>query len=702
MKVSRKCLLFSCLFWLIFLGLFMADIYAEYTFALTGSKVHRAIWGNDWLGSALFIDVLMFFVAVTALYLLAAVMCWAAAESARVMLRRPDSEAFRFVAAWAALWMATAGLAAAAEFPHSGAVGDYHALAMAGAGPLTLASLLLVGVVISLVPAGILLLRMLWRFPRVSLGAMALVFAVSGSGWALSAYDSGSGTAASTPNIIFIGVDSLRIDHLAAGGDGGHMPHLDALLEEMVIFHDTITPLPRTSPAWTSLLTGLYPARHGAAFNLSPPEAVDTRQSLARDFRARGYQTIYAADETRFSNKDAHYGFETLIAPRMGAGDFLFGVMADTPLVLLAMNSRVGQWLFPYLHANRAVAYSYRPGTFTRYLADELDHVDRPAFLVTHLCLAHWPYYWAESPLPDSRLSDSRLHASPEESLALYRRALRGVDGQLDDILADLRQRGWLDNALLMVVSDHGEGFGVAGESVRQHQRVSSGSWRHHSYYVAGVGHGTTLDAPSHYQVVFALQHFVDGEPRYMPRVRDERISLVDIRPTLDELLGLDASGHDYDGRSFVGLVEGDSVMAGEWHTRPVFIETGFNTPAMMAGIMDEEDIYSEGYVYYDVVPASGRLVIRPEKAHELVARKVFSVLRGEWQMTATPGQEGYRYRMIHRPDRRWANYPEVRGVIAPAPIEREMEAALSAYISQAWRRYREGFDNEQITPAGE
>ena len=694
MKVSRKYLLFSCLLWLMFHGLFMVHIYGQYSYALMGSHTRQAIRESAWFGSALFADGLVFFAAVTGLYLLAAIMCWAAAESARFMLRRPSSEAFRFVAAYAVIWMAAAGMTAAAAFPHADAAGRYHELALAGPGPLTVTVLVLAGVLISLVPAAVLLGRSLWPYPRVLFGGTALVLAVSVVGWTLSAYDPGPRATASDtpPHIIFLGVDSLRLDHLAVGGDGAHMPHLDALLEEMVVFRDVITPLPRTNPAWTSLLTGLYPARHGAAFNLSPPGAVDTGQTLAHDFRDRGYQTIYATDEARFSNKDEHYGFETLVAPRMGVGDFMFGAMADSPLVLLALNTRVGQWLFPYLYANRAVAHSYRPRTFNRYLARALDQVDRPAFLLTHLCLAHWPYYWADSPLPDSRPTET-----PVARQALYRRALRGVDAQLNDILADLRQRGWLDHAVLMVVSDHGEGFGMVSEDIRQYQHLASGAWQQRGNHEFVAGHGTTLDAPSHYQVVFALQHFVDGQPRYRPGVRDERISLVDIPPTLNALLGREDPGHDYDGRSFAGLVTGDFEMADEWRPRPVFIETGFNIPAVMAPTLHEQDIYTEGHAYYDVEPSSGRLIIRPDQSHELVARKEFSVLYEEWQLIATPVDGGYRYRMIHRPSRRWAYYPDVRGVIAPAPIEREMKAALTSYINKAWQGYGESFGNTQM-----
>ena len=55
-----------------------------------------------------------------------------------------------------------------------------------------------------------------------------------------------------------------------------------------------------------------------------------------------GYHTIYATDEVRFSNLDETYGFRELIAPPMGASDFLLSFFADTPLTNLLVNTAAG------------------------------------------------------------------------------------------------------------------------------------------------------------------------------------------------------------------------------------------------------------------------------------------------------------------------------------------------------------------------
>jgi len=53
---------------------------------------------------------------------------------------------------------------------------------------------------------------------------------------------------------------------------------------------------------------------------------------------------------------------------------------------------------------------------------------------------------------------------------------------------------------------------------------------------------------------------------------RSAPVGLVDVAPTVAELLGVDGSGLGWRGRSLVPLMEGDAVAA-EWAARPVFAE---------------------------------------------------------------------------------------------------------------------------------
>jgi hypothetical protein len=91
-------------------------------------------------------------------------------------------------------------------------------------------------------------------------------------------------------SVVLISVDTLRADHL---GCYGHVrdtsPTLDALAAGGVLFEQAIATSPWTLPSHVSLLTGLYPSRHGVR---SVSHALDgTVPTLATLLGARGLRT---------------------------------------------------------------------------------------------------------------------------------------------------------------------------------------------------------------------------------------------------------------------------------------------------------------------------------------------------------------------------------------------------------------------------
>src|SRR5690606_21814808 len=108
----------------------------------------------------------------------------------------------------------------------------------------------------------------------------------------------------SQPDVIIIGVDSLRPDHLVPYGFPGPSltPNIDHFVSGAVRFDRAYTPQGRTFIAYMSILTGSYPIRHGARENLYPTNHIDKTASIAHFLRAQNYQTMLAMDEARFAN----------------------------------------------------------------------------------------------------------------------------------------------------------------------------------------------------------------------------------------------------------------------------------------------------------------------------------------------------------------------------------------------------------------
>ena len=244
------------------------------------------------------------------------------------------------------------------------------------------------------------------------------------------------------PNIIFLGIDSLRWDEVERGTASSTTPHVDAFLEQAVRFENALTPLARTYPSWVALLTGKHPHTTGAFLNLLPPDQVRLGKTLPLMLREQGYHTVYAIDEVRFSNIDRSYGFDQAVTPPIGSSDFIIGTLSDAPLLNLFGTTRIAKWFFPHGYANRGANLVYEPDSFVERVEDDI-HYSAPMFLATHLTLPHWPYLWRDGAVKPGTEDATRP--------SFYKSAVRRADRQFGEILANLEERGLLQNAIVVV-----------------------------------------------------------------------------------------------------------------------------------------------------------------------------------------------------------------------------------------------------------
>lgn len=148
--------------------------------------------------------------------------------------------------------------------------------------------------------------------------------------------------------------------------------------------------------------------------------------------RANGYETMYASDDKRFSNITKEYGFNKILGPRMGVNDFLLGGLSDFPLTNLLIKLPAAKWLFPFNYGNRAAAITYEPRTFLELVKTGLiNRSQKPLFLAVHLCLAHWPFTWAN----DGQKPGLRL---PQQ----YTNSVQALDKQFSVLLTLLEVSG--------------------------------------------------------------------------------------------------------------------------------------------------------------------------------------------------------------------------------------------------------------------
>ena len=447
------------------------------------------------------------------------------------------------------------------------------------------------------------------------LATLPLPLATSGSSAAV--------VAGPSPHVVILGIDSLRDDLTEARSGSALTPHIDGFLAGAQRFSDAISPLARTYGAWVSILTGRHPVTTNARVNLMPRGLVHEGDTLADTLRGHGYRTVYATDETRFANIDESFGFDQLITPPVGAIDFLLGYAGDVPLVNLLASSKAGGLLFPSNHANRAAHLTYEPMDFVERLDDELD-VNGPALLAIHLTLAHWPYNWAGSPMP----------TTPQEYRPAYRRAIEEVDRQFEQVMRLLADKGVLENALVVLLSDHGEALGGKTDSMLR----KTGSDR--EIWDSLWGHGSSVMSPHQYGVVLAMRAYGRARLPGMPGSHDWPVALEDLRPTLEEFV-TGALPAGVDGISLLPLLR-NPALAASIDDRVRFTETDFNTPSILAGRYEASGIVDEAAVFYELDPATGWVQFRADRLPTLMARKQRAALsRGSLLAAIQSGSDG-------------------------------------------------------------
>lgn len=428
--------------------------------------------------------------------------------------------------------------------------------------------------------------------------------------------------ASNQPHVVIIGIDSLRNDLQVPRRGAAQTPNVRTFIDRARRFSDATTPLARTYPSWMSILTGRHPVTTNARYNLMPRRLVNEGETLGDALRQQGYHAVYATDEVRFANFDESFGFDQLISPPVGAADFLLGYAGDVPLINLVASTIPGGTLFPSNHANRAAFVTYRPEHFLRRLERELE-VDGPSFLTIHLTLAHWPYAWAGMMQPNV----------PEEYRNAYALALAEVDRQFGEVLRILDDKGVLDNAIVVLLSDHGEALGADDDSMLR--KVGTGDEIWNSLW----GHGTSVMSPNQYQVLLAMRGYGLTALPGPDLDYDWPVSLEDLRPTLEEFATSKAPT-GVDGYSLLPYMS-DPERARTLQSRVRFTETDFNTPNSLAGRYEESGLIDEAAVYYGLDQDSGWVQIREDRVPELLTRKQKAAFSSTHLLAAIPGAPG-------------------------------------------------------------
>jgi tetratricopeptide (TPR) repeat protein len=214
------------------------------------------------------------------------------------------------------------------------------------------------------------------------------------------------------PNVILISIDTLRSDHLPAYGYRAiRTPNINRLAHDGIVFERAYSNVPLTLPSHATIMTGLLPAEHGVRDNAG--YRLDAaKPTIASMLHANGYATAGAVSAyvlRRDSNLNAGFDFYD------DSIDFIEGAPTGN---LQRGGSVTASIIAKWMASHRSV----------------------PFFAFVHLFEPHTPY----EPSYDGEIVKA--------------------DAIVGDLLDELRTANLYDDALIILLSDHGEGLGDHGE----------------------------------------------------------------------------------------------------------------------------------------------------------------------------------------------------------------------------------------------
>lgn len=356
--------------------------------------------------------------------------------------------------------------------------------------------------------------------------------------------------------IIYFDIDCLRPDHLECYGyHRPTSPNIDRIAQQgtrLENYHCASAPCLPSRTAWISGRFGIRNgviSNHGAGakFNLRARHYVGPEpdnEPFTRRLRGNGYNTI------SFSNfADRHNafwfmcGWSEFHTPNLKGGLETAEEVNTTLLHWLKDNATRENY---FLHINYWDAH--RPYKMDASWADRFrdmpvaqDWPDEEAIAkhqeVRGPFTAQGQFHDGVSPFPLMPGSVSSREDF-EHMVTGYDAAIAYVDNHLGIVLEELDRQGALDDAAIIVSADHGDAFGEHGI---YSDHVCSDACIHRIPFiirwpgVSKAGHSS-----------------------------NSLLYNVDFAPTLCDLLDIETSS-DWDGASFKGLVQGDSIDGREY-----------------------------------------------------------------------------------------------------------------------------------------
>ncbi|MBI5182950.1 MAG: sulfatase [Nitrospinae bacterium] len=331
-------------------------------------------------------------------------------------------------------------------------------------------------------------------------------------------------------NIVLITIDSLRWDYVGyySNIDTTITPNIDQFLEKGIIFKNAISQSPYTWGSFATIFTSHYPRM------VTTPNGIllDNRLTLAEILKRGGYRTVGFHSNPFLTHVFGYdRGFDTFEDNFGGRRNSLkWGWFVH----LISRLMRIYR-IEPYLLAekiNKRVKGWFKKGY----------HYSSPFFLWIHYMDTHGPYQSKKGFIYLNKIKGEWLwhkalrypeRVSKKEREILinrYKEEIRYLDGEIGNLYHFFKKIGLLENTIFIICSDHGDGF-----------------YEHKKYSHIRNLYDELLRIP-----------LIIREPHLKERIEIERVvGLIDLTPTILDLVRIDIRDLTFQGYSLKPLIEG-------------------------------------------------------------------------------------------------------------------------------------------------
>lgn len=336
------------------------------------------------------------------------------------------------------------------------------------------------------------------------------------------------------PNVLLIGIDTLRADRLSGYGYARKTsPHLDALGRDGVTFLNATSPANSTLPGFGSIFTGLVPSRHGVTDLPSIARLAPEHVTLAELMRAGGWRTHAILYKPTLFDAGFEQGFDT----SFNLPKDLFQADDNLRKALAWLGENHDRRFFLFLHLDDPHLPVSMPKPydrmFTRLDMDKFQlkipfdiEGGNEAFNISP--------DGEELPCGGCGNGTAAFEAVKPVIRDLYDGEIAYLDSRLGILFDTLKAQGLYDNTIIAIVSDHGELLWDF-----------EGHYDHARYLFEGLTHVPLIVKPA---------------TKNRPWTRGAKVAThvrsFDLMPTILDLVGLDHAKLAMNAESLAPLIK--------------------------------------------------------------------------------------------------------------------------------------------------